>query len=425
VRTNRCGGHIGFISLSDGSCLSGCQIVYDTDSGAIARDAAKLPTGCAIEASGEFVLTPDAKQPFEIRADSLSLIGGCDGDYPMQKKRHTLEFLRESPHLRVRTNTFQAMFRVRSVLCAAVHEYFQRNGFIYVTTPIITGNDAEGAGEVFNVSAGEGDFFGKRSFLTVSGQLHAEPFALAFGKAYTFGPTFRAENSNTTVHASEFWMAEPEMAFCDLGGDMAVMEDMVKFCIRAVLERARDEIEFFGTFYNPGGSLEGRLSAAAGSDFRRVTYTQAIELLQKSGRDFKFPVEWGADLKTEHERYLCEEAVGGPVFITDYPRAIKSFYMRLNDDGRTVAACDLLVPGVGELIGGSQREERADVLISRMDELGIPRDALRWYTDLRRFGTAPHSGFGVGIERFLLYLTGIGNIRDVIPYPRVPGVMAF
>ncbi|MDR2356532.1 MAG: asparagine--tRNA ligase [Oscillospiraceae bacterium] len=425
VRTSRRSGRVGFITLNDGSCFSGCQIVYDAEDGGVTREtAAKLRTGCAVEASGELVMTPLAKQPFEIRADEVSLVGSCDDDYPMQKKRHTLEFLRESPHLRVRTNTFLAMFRVRSALSAAIHGFFRQNGFIYVTTPIITGSDAEGAGEVFGVSGGHGDFFGKDAFLTVSGQLHAEPFALAFDKVYTFGPTFRAENSNTAVHASEFWMIEPEMAFCDLEDDMEVMESLVKHCIRAVLESAREEMDFFSAFYDSENALVSRLTSVADSVFKRLTYTESIELLKKSGREFRFPVEWGADLKTEHERYLCETA-GGPVFITDYPKEIKAFYMRLNDDGKTVAACDLLVPGVGELIGGSQREERPDALIRRLDEMRIPRETLRWYTDLRRFGTAPHSGFGVGLERFLLYLTGIGNIRDVIPYPRTPGTLIF
>jgi asparaginyl-tRNA synthetase len=303
VRTNRRGGRTGFITLSDGSCFSGCQIVYDAQEGGEQSAAARFHTGCAIEAEGVFTLTPGARQPFEVRARSVELVGGCDGDYPMQKKRHTLEFLREWPHLRVRTNTFQAMFRMRSILCAAIHEYFQNNGFIYVTTPIITGSDAEGAGEVFGVSGGDGgDFFGERAFLTVSGQLHAEPFALAFDKVYTFGPTFRAENSNTTVHASEFWMVEPEMAFCDLEDDMAVMEDMVKHCIRAVLKRAGEEVGFFSEFYGGGVPLADRLSSAAERAFARLTYTESIELLKKSGREFRFPVEWGADLKTEHER---------------------------------------------------------------------------------------------------------------------------
>jgi asparaginyl-tRNA synthetase len=348
----------------------------------------------------------------------------------MQKKRHSLEFMREIPHLRPRTNTFTALFRVRSVLCGAIHEFFQSNGFLYITPPLITGNDAEGAGEVFTVTTRddgdyEKDFFGKHACLTVSGQLHVEPFALAYDKVYTFGPTFRAENSNTTTHASEFWMVEPEIAFADLEDDMAVMESMVKYCIKAVLERCPSEMKFFNDMFDNEHTLISRLQAVVDSEFKVLPYTEAIDLLLKSGRQFQYPVEWGIDMKSEHERYLCEEVVKGPVFIIDYPKDIKAFYMRMNDDGKTVAACDCLVPGVGELIGGSQREERYDLLVKRMAELGIPQEPLQWYCDLRRFGSVPHSGFGLGLERFILYLTNIGNIRDTIPYARTPKNLMF
>lgn len=430
VRTNRDNGHIGFIELNDGSCFTGCQIVYDMDSAPALKDATKYLTGCSIDVSGVYTLTPEAKQPFEIKAQDITLLGSCDADFPMQKKRHSLEFLREIPHLRTRTNTFSALFRVRSILCAAIHDYLRANGFLYITTPLITGNDAEGAGEVFTVTTRsdndyENDFFSKHACLTVSGQLHVEPFALAYGRVYTFGPTFRAENSNTTTHASEFWMIEPEIAFADLQDDMAVMEGLTKYCIKTVLEQAEPEMKFFNDFIDKDHTLIARLQAVAESNFKVLTYTEAIECLKESNVDFRFPYEWGADLKTEHERYICEQVAKGPVFITDYPKDIKAFYMRMNDDGKTVAACDMLVPGVGELIGGSQREERYDHLIKRMNEMNVPLDPLKWYSDLRRFGTVKHAGFGVGLERFILYLTGIGNIRDTIPYPRTPGNIIF
>jgi asparaginyl-tRNA synthetase len=430
VRTNRDNGHIGFIELNDGSCFTGCQIVYDMDANASLKEAARYLTGCSIEVSGTFQLTPEAKQPFEVHAGSIELLGGCDPDFPMQKKRHSLEFLREMPHLRTRTNTFSALFRVRSVLCAAIHDYLQQNGFLYITTPLITGNDAEGAGEVFTVTTRddakyEEDFFGKHACLTVSGQLHVEPFALSYGRVYTFGPTFRAENSNTTTHASEFWMIEPEIAFADLKDDMAVMEGLIRYCIKTVLEKAGPEMKFFNDLIDKDHTLVARLQAVADSSFKVLTYTEAVECLKKSGVDFKYPCDWGCDLKTEHERYICEQVAKGPVFITDYPKDIKAFYMRMNDDGKTVAACDMLVPGVGELIGGSQREERYDYLLKRMGEMGIPAEPLKWYVDLRRFGTVKHAGFGVGLERFILYLTGIGNIRDTIPYPRTPGNLIY
>ncbi len=431
LRTNRNNGHIGFIQLNDGSAFSSCQIVYDMDADAGLKASSKHPTGSAVEVTGIFVLTPEAKQPFEIRAREIVLLGGCDADFPMQKKRHSLEFLREVPHLRPRTNTFSAIFRVRSAVSAAIHDYLQSNGFIYIAAPIITGNDAEGAGEVFSVTTRPDDcdwakdFFGKHACLTVSGQLHAEPFALGFDKVYTFGPTFRAENSNTTTHMSEFWMIEPEMAFCDLEDDMAVMEALIRHCIRTVLEKCRAELTFFNDYVDRDHTLLTRLNTVAETGFKTITYTDAVRQLEKSTASFQYPVSWGADLKTEHERYICEQIAGGPVFITDYPKQIKAFYMRLNDDGETVAACDLLVPGVGELIGGSQREERYDRLVGRMEEMDIPRDALKWYTDLRRFGSVKHAGFGVGLERFIMYLTGIANIRDTIPYPRTPGNLTF
>lgn len=430
VRTNRNNGHIGFIELNDGSSFSGCQVVYDMDMGDTLKAAAKYLTGCSIEVSGTFIPTPGTKQPFEIRAEDITLLGSCDSDYPMQKKRHSLEFMRELPHLRTRTNTFSAMFRVRSIVSAAIHEYLQSNGFLYIMPPLITGNDAEGAGETFTVTTRTDgdyahDFFGKHASLTVSGQLHAEPFALAYDKVYTFSPTFRAENSNTTTHASEFWMIEPEMAFCDLEDDMAVMEALIRHCIKTVLDRAPDEMHFFNDYIDVNHTLIARLQAVAETSFTRMTYSEAIGLLTRSGKSFQYPVEWGCDLKTEHERHLCESVAAGPVFITDYPKDIKAFYMRLNDDGKTVAACDMLVPGVGELIGGAQREERYDMLINRMTQMNIPIESLRWYVDLRRFGTVKHAGFGVGLERLLMYLTGIGNIRDTIPYPRTPGNLTF
>ncbi|MCQ2451998.1 MAG: asparagine--tRNA ligase [Oscillospiraceae bacterium] len=427
VKTNRSNGHIGFMALSDGSCFENIQIVYNLDEHPEMTPASKISTGSSVDVAGVFTLTPGAKQPFEVQAAEVTLLGDCDSDFPMQKKRHSLEFLREVPHLRPRTNTFNALFRVRSVLCGAIHEFFQTNGFLYITPPLITGNDAEGAGEVFTVTTSEGetDFFGKKACLTVSGQLHVEPFALAYDRVYTFGPTFRAENSNTTTHASEFWMVEPEIAFADLEDDMAVMEAMVKYCITKVLERCPSEMAFFNEMFDKEHKLIERLTAVANSEFKVMTYTEAIELLLKADRQFQYPVAWGVDLKSEHERYICEEVVQGPVFLIDYPKDIKAFYMRINDDGKTVAACDCLVPGVGELIGGSQREERYDVLLERMKEMGMEQETLQWYLDLRRFGSVKHAGFGLGLERFILYLTNIGNIRDTIPYARTPRNLMF
>ncbi|MDR3311489.1 MAG: asparagine--tRNA ligase [Oscillospiraceae bacterium] len=429
VRTSRFNAHVGFIELNDGTQFYGAQVVCDLDTRPGLAAAAKYATGSSLDVAGELVFTPEARQPFEIRAASVTLVGDCDADYPMQKKRHTLEFMREMPHLRVRTNTFSALFRVRNCVSMAIHEYLQSEGFMWVATPILTGNDAEGAGETFGVtadsSAGDGGFFGKPASLTVSGQLHVEPFALAFDRAYTFGPTFRAENSNTTTHAAEFWMVEPELSYADLEDDMEVMEGLVRFVTGRVLERCPDETAFFNDRIDETHTLTARLAKTRDTDFRRMTYTEAVELLEKSGRDFKYPVKWGLDLKTEHERYLCEEVAQSPLFLTDYPKDIKAFYMRLNPDGKTVAACDLLVPGVGELIGGSQREERYGELIRRMNEVGIPVESLSWYADLRRFGSVPHAGFGLGLERFLLYVTAIGNIRDTLPYARTPGNMVF
>ena len=428
VRTVREGKAVGFIELTDGSAFKPVQIVYDNDGRNLGRG---LTTGCAIAVAGELRLTPGAQQPFEIHADRISIEGACPPDYPLQKKRHTLEYLRTIQHLRPRTNTFQATFRVRSVLAAAIHEFFQQRGFVYVHTPILTGSDCEGAGEMFQVTTlpladvpktPDGavdyarDFFEKPVNLTVSGQLYGEAYALAFGDIYTFGPTFRAERSFTARHAAEFWMIEPEMAFCDLTGYLDTAEAMIKYLIRAVLERCPDEMAFFNRFVDKG--LLSRLQNVVDSEFQRITYTEAVALLQASGADFKYPVAWGADLQTEHERYLTEQVFGKPVFVTDYPKDIKAFYMRLNDDGRTVAAADLLVPGVGEIIGGSQREERYDYLTRRIGELGLDMSQYGWYLDLRRFGGVKHAGYGLGFERMVMYVTGMANIRDAIPFPR-------
>ena len=383
--------------------------------------------------TGLFVLTPEAKQPFEIKAREVVIEAGSDSDYPLQKKRHSMEFLREIAHLRPRSNTFSAVFRVRSMVAYAIHKFFQEKGFVYVHTPIITASDCEGAGEMFKVTTldmgdlpktSDGsvdyseDFFGKEAGLTVSGQLEAETFALAFRNVYTFGPTFRAENSNTARHASEFWMIEPEMAFAELSDDMDVAEDMIKYIINYVMENAPEEMEFFNKFVDEG--LLDRLQNIVSSDFERITYTEAVEMLRKSGEKFQYPVEWGIDLQTEHERYITEKIYKKPVFVTDYPKEIKAFYMRLNDDEKTVAACDLLVPGVGEIIGGSQREERYDVLKARIEEMGMTEEDYWWYMDLRKYGGVKHSGYGLGFERIIMYITGMSNIRDVLPFPRTP-----
>lgn len=427
VRTNRNNGSIGFIELNDGSYFRNIQLVY-TSALPNFDTITKYLTGCSLTVTGMFKLTPEAKQPFEIEVTEIVLEGECDPEYPLQKKRHSFEYLREIAHLRPRTNTFSAVFRVRSVLSMAIHEFFQNQGFVYVHAPIITGNDAEGAGEVFTVTTRndakyDEDFFGKKASLTVSGQLQAEAFALAFRDVYTFGPTFRAENSNTARHASEFWMIEPEIAFADLNDDMDLIEDMVKSCIDYVMENCPEEMKFFNEMIDK--TLIERLNKVKAAPFYRMTYTEAIEHLKKAPVKFDYPVEWGTDLQSEHERYLCEQVIQGPVFLTDYPKDIKAFYMRLNEDGKTVAACDLLVPAIGELVGGSQREERLDALKKRMAEMGVHEEGLQWYLDLRRYGGCKHAGFGLGFERFLMYITGMTNIRDVLPFARTPKNLLF
>jgi asparaginyl-tRNA synthetase len=422
VRTNRSNNHIGFIELNDGTSFRNVQCVYES-SIADYNLIQGYNTGTAISVVGALKITPENKQPFEITCQSIQCEGACDASYPLQKKRHSFEYLREIAHLRVRSNTFSAVFRVRSLLSMAIHEFFQNQGFIYVHTPIITGNDAEGAGETFRVesdsfSKKKDHFFGKNASLTVSGQLHAEAFALAFRDVYTFGPTFRAENSNTTRHASEFWMIEPEIAFADLDDDMNLIEDMITYCINYVLVNAPNEMKFFNDMID--NTVLDRLHRLLESEFVRMTYTEAIEHLEKADVKFEFPVSWGMDLQAEHERYISEVIVKGPVFLTNYPKEIKAFYMRLNDDNKTVAACDLLVPGVGELVGGSQREERLEYLEKAMEHFHIEKEGLEWYLDLRRYGGVKHAGFGLGFERFLMYITGMQNIRDVIPFARTP-----
>ena len=431
ARTIRDMKNFGFIELNDGSCFKSLQVVLERGKLENYDEIARQNVGAAFIVHGELVLTPDAKQPFELKADSVTVEGVSAPDYPLQKKRHSVEFLRTIQHLRPRTNLFSATFRVRSVAAQAVHTFFQDRGFVYVQTPIITGSDCEGAGEMFRVTTldldnlprtADGkvdfskDFFGKSTNLTVSGQLNAENFALAFGDVYTFGPTFRAENSNTQRHAAEFWMIEPEMAFCDLNGYMDTAEAMTKYVIRYVLDNCPDEMAFFNQFIDKG--LIERLELVANSEFGRITYTDAIEVLKKNNKKFQFPVEWGVDIQTEHERYLTEVVFKKPVFVTDYPKEIKSFYMKQNPDGKTVAAADMLVPGIGELIGGSQREEDYDKLVARMDELGLDKSSYDWYLNLRKFGGVEHAGYGLGFERMIMYLTGIQNIRDVLPFPR-------
>ncbi|MDR3207885.1 MAG: asparagine--tRNA ligase [Oscillospiraceae bacterium] len=437
LRTVRDSNSFGFLELNDGSTVKNVQIVID---GALANFAelVKLNVGASVRAEGALVLTPDARQPFEVKATAVAVEGTSTPDYPLQKKRHSMEYLRTIAHLRPRTNTFHAVFRVRSEAAFAIHDFFHSRRFVYTHTPIITGSDAEGAGEMFRVTTldpqkppltADGrvdygkDFFGKETNLTVSGQLEAEVFALAFAKTYTFGPTFRAENSNTPRHAAEFWMIEPEIAFADLKDDMALAEGMVKHVISHVLAACPDEMAFFNERVDT--ALLARLEHVRGSDFGHLTYTEAMAELQKHKDKFEYPVTWGSDLQTEHERFLTEQVVGRPVFITDYPKEIKAFYMRLNDDGKTVAAMDLLVPAVGELIGGSQREERLDRLEARITELGLHPADYGWYLDLRRFGGAKHAGFGLGFERMIMYLTGMGNIRDVIAFPRTVGSAEF
>ena len=434
IRTMRAQKAFGFIELNDGSYFKSLQVVFEDGIVENYKDISKQNVGAALVVSGTLVYTPDAKQPIELKAANITVEGASTPDYPLQKKRHTLEYLRTIAHLRPRTNTFSAVFRVRSVAAYAIHKFFQEQGFVYVHTPLITASDCEGAGEMFRVTTLDvanppmtedgqvdfaQDFFGKSANLTVSGQLNAESFAQAFGNVYTFGPTFRAENSNTQRHAAEFWMIEPEMAFADLNDYMNTAEAMIKFVINEVMEKCPAEMAFFNQFMDKG--LIERLTHVANSDFIRVSYTEAVELLQKSGHKFDYPVSWGCDLQTEHERYLTEEFYKKPVFVTDYPKEIKAFYMRLNEDGKTVAAADCLVPGIGEIIGGSQREERLDVLEARMNELGLNPEDYWWYLDLRRYGSTHHAGFGLGFERMIMYLTGISNIRDVIPHPRTVG----
>lgn len=433
VRSVRDSKSFGFIVLHDGTYFETLQVVYHDNMENFA-EISKLNVGAAVIVKGTLVATPEAKQPFEIQAVSVEVEGASASDYPLQKKRHSLEFLRTIQHLRPRTNTFQAVFRIRSLAAFAIHEFFQQRDFVYVNTPLITGSDCEGAGEMFQVTTLDmdnvpkqkdgsidysEDFFGKMTSLTVSGQLDGETFAQAFRKIYTFGPTFRAENSNTTRHAAEFWMIEPEVAFADLEDNMELAEDMLKFVIKYVLEHAPEEINFFNSFVDKG--LLERLEHVAGSDFGRVTYTEAIEILEKHNDEFDYKVFWGCDLQTEHERYLTEQVFKRPVFVTDYPKEIKAFYMKLNEDGKTVAAMDCLVPGIGEIIGGSQREDDLDKLESRMKELGLKTEDYDFYLDLRRYGSTRHSGFGLGFERCVMYLTGMGNIRDVIPFPRTVG----
>ena len=438
VRTIRDMKTFAFAELNDGSCFRGVQVVLEESKLSNFKDIVKQNVGAALIVTGVFRLTEGAKQPFEISADRITVEGESTPDYPLQKKRHSPEFLRTIAHLRPRTNLFSAVFRIRSVTAHAIHCFFQDRGFVYVHTPVITCSDAEGAGEMFTVTTLDisspqknkdgaidyaADFFGNKAGLTVSGQLNAEAYALAFGGVYTFGPTFRAENSNTPRHAAEFWMIEPEIAFADLGDDMRLAEDMLKSVITSVLENCAFELEFLNSFVDK--ELLARLRAVLDADFAAVTYTQAIEILEQCGESFIYPVSWGCDLQTEHERFLTEKYFMKPVFVTDYPKEIKAFYMRLNDDGKTVAAMDLLAPGIGEIIGGSQREERLDVLESRIDGLALDKEAYWWYLDLRRFGGTRHAGFGLGFERLLMYLTGVANIRDVIPFPRTAGSADF
>ena len=436
ARTIRDMKTFGFIELNDGSCFRNLQVVMDAGALDNYKEIAAQNVGAALIVTGVLVLTPQAKQPLEVKAETIQVEGVSSPEYPLQKKRHSVEYLRTIAHLRPRTNLFSAAFRVRSVAAHAIHCFFQDRGFVYVHTPIITASDCEGAGEMFQVTTLDvsnpprtqdgaldysQDFFGKRASLTVSGQLNAENFAMAFGDVYTFGPTFRAENSNTQRHAAEFWMIEPEMAFCDLQGDMDIAEAMIKFVIRRVMDRCPDELQFFNNFVDKDKALLDRLNHVATSDFGRVTYTEAVQILEKNNDKFDYKVFWGCDLQTEHERYLTEQVYKRPVFVTDYPKEIKAFYMRLNDDGKTVAAADCLVPGIGEIIGGSQREERLEVLESRIRKLGMKPEDYWWYCDLRRYGTCRHAGFGLGFERLVMYLTSIPNIRDVLPHPRTVG----
>ena len=438
IRQIRDSKKLGFIELNDGSFFKCIQVIFEEDKISNFKDVAKLSISSSISVKGDLVETPDGKQPFEIHAKEIEILGASDLDYPIQNKRHTFEYLRTVAHLRPRTNTFMAVFRVRSLVAYAIHKFFQEQGFVYVHTPLITGSDCEGAGEMFRVTTldldnvpkteqGEvdytQDFFGKSVNLTVSGQLNGEMFATAFGNIYTFGPTFRAENSNTPRHAAEFWMIEPEMAFADLSDNMDVAETMVKYIINFVMENAPEEMEFFNKFIEPG--LIDRLENVVNNKFERITYTKAIELLTPYKDQFKYPVEWEAGLQTEHERFITEKIYKKPVFVTDYPAGVKAFYMKQNPDGKTVAAVDLLVPGVGEIIGGSQREENYEVLINKIKEQGMNEETYKAYLDTRKYGTVVHSGFGLGFERMVMYLTGMSNIRDVIPFPRTTGSAEF
>ncbi len=436
IKTSRASKNFGFIELNDGSCFKSIQVVYDNELDNF-EQVQKFSLPSSLKVKGIVVESPGTKQNVEIHGKSIELMGVSNNDYPLQKKRHTMEYLRTKAHLRPKTNTFNAVFRVRSLIAFAIHKFFQEKGFIYIHTPIITGSDAEGAGEMFQVTTLDlnevpkengkidysKDFFGKETNLTVSGQLEAEAFAHAFKNVYTFGPTFRAENSNTTRHAAEFWMIEPEMAFADLNDNMETAEAMLKYVINYVLENAPDEMNFFNSFVDK--DLLERLQNIVSNDFGRITYTEAIELLEKSKEEFKYPVKWGIDLQTEHERYLTEKIFKKPIFVTNYPKEIKAFYMTLNEDGKTVAACDLLVPGIGEIIGGSQREHRLDVLKQRILDNGMDLETYEWYLDLRRYGSVITSGYGLGFERAVMYITGMGNIRDVIPFPRTVGSAEF
>ena len=432
IRTLRASKNFGFIEINDGSFFKNIQVVFEEELENF-KEVSKLSISSSLTVEGKLVLTPGAKQPFELKATRIEIEGLSDNDYPLQKKRHSFEFLRSIAHLRPRSNTFSAVFRVRSLTAFAIHKFFQERGFVYTHTPIITGSDCEGAGEMFRITTMDldnvpktedgaidykQDFFGKETNLTVSGQLAAEAYALAFRNVYTFGPTFRAENSFTQRHASEFWMIEPEIAFADLEDNMELAEDMIKYVISYVMEHAPEEMEFFNSFIDKG--LIERLNNVVNSEFTRITYTKAVEMLQESGHEFEYPVQWGDDLQTEHERYLTEQVFKAPVFVTDYPKDIKAFYMRMNEDGKTVRAMDLLVPGVGEIVGGSQREERHDVLLDRIKEMNLNEEDYWWYLELRKYGTATHSGFGLGFERIIMYMTGMANIRDVIPFPRTP-----
>lgn len=438
VRTARASKAIGFLEINDGGCFKGLQVVFEDAKISNFKEICKINVGASVIVRGTLLLTPDAAQPFEINADEITIEGESTPDYPLQKKRHTFEYLRTVGHLRPRANTYSAAFRVRSVAAFAIHKFFQERGFLYAHTPLISCSDCEGAGEMFRVTSFDlenipknedgsvdykQDFFGKPAFLTVSGQLEGEIMAQSFGKIYTFGPTFRAERSYTQRHAAEFWMIEPEIAFADLADDMDLAEDMIKYVIRYVLENCKQELEFCNKFIDNG--LLERLNAVACSDFVRISYTDAVKELEKNNDNFEFKAYWGCDLQTEHERYLTETVFKKPVFVTDYPKEIKAFYMRLNDDGKTVAAADLLVMGIGEIIGGSQREERLDVLLDRIHELGLKEEDYWWYLELRKYGGTHHAGFGLGFERLIMYLTGIANIRDVLPFPRTTGVAEF